>query len=156
MAQGNTIVSHFVVQRADFIVAIACVPCGPCCSLIYACAWGFWVCWKVVCFCRIKPDCRRRLLWSPFLLTLLPVSCPSTAPLIHYINNINTKADKSIWCFFNIININTNTATLTVHSDTLMDMSKQSGITVIMESQKGMKASDTYRCADIRWWWWHQ
>ena len=26
--QGNTIVSHFVVQRADLIVAIACVPCG--------------------------------------------------------------------------------------------------------------------------------
>ena len=27
--QGNTIVSHFVVQRGDFTVAIACVPCGP-------------------------------------------------------------------------------------------------------------------------------
>ena len=34
---GNTIVSHFVVQRADLIVAIACVPCGPRRSLIYAC-----------------------------------------------------------------------------------------------------------------------
>ena len=34
--QGNTIVSHFVVQRADFIVAIACVPCGPHRSLIHA------------------------------------------------------------------------------------------------------------------------
>ena len=29
MGQGNTTVSHFVVQRADLIVAIACVPCGP-------------------------------------------------------------------------------------------------------------------------------
>ena len=36
--QGNTIVSHFVVQRADMIVAIVCVPCGPRRSLIYACA----------------------------------------------------------------------------------------------------------------------
>ena len=35
--QGNTIVSHFVVQRADFSVGIACVPCGPRRSLIYAC-----------------------------------------------------------------------------------------------------------------------
>ena len=26
--QGNTIVSHFVVQRGDFTVAIACVPCA--------------------------------------------------------------------------------------------------------------------------------
>ena len=34
--QGNTIVSHFVVQRGDFTVAIACVPCGPHRSLIYA------------------------------------------------------------------------------------------------------------------------
>ena len=31
-----TIVSHFVVQRGDFTVAIACVPCGPRRSLIYA------------------------------------------------------------------------------------------------------------------------
>ena len=36
VGQGNTIVSHFVVQRADFTVAIACVPCGPRRSLIYA------------------------------------------------------------------------------------------------------------------------
>ena len=35
--QGNTIVSHFVVQKAVLIVAIACVPCGPRRSLIYAC-----------------------------------------------------------------------------------------------------------------------
>ena len=33
----ETIVSHFVVQRADLIVAIACVPCGPHRSLVYAC-----------------------------------------------------------------------------------------------------------------------
>ena len=39
---------------------------------------------KIVCCCTIKPDCRLRLLWSPFLLTPLPVSCPSTTPL-HYI-----------------------------------------------------------------------
>ena len=36
VGQGNTIVSHFVVQRGDFSVAIACVPCGPRRSLIYA------------------------------------------------------------------------------------------------------------------------
>ena len=41
--QGNTIVSHFVVQRGVFTVAIACVPCGPRRSLIYAWAWGFCV-----------------------------------------------------------------------------------------------------------------
>ena len=57
MGQGNTIVSHFVVQRANFIVAIACVLCGPRHSLIYAWECGFWVCWKTVCCCRIKPDC---------------------------------------------------------------------------------------------------
>ena len=35
--QGNTVVSYFVVQMAVLIVAIACVPCGPRRSLIYAC-----------------------------------------------------------------------------------------------------------------------
>ena len=55
--QGNTIVSHFVVQRGDFTVAIACVPCGPRRSLIYAWAWGFWVCWKLSAAEQIKPDC---------------------------------------------------------------------------------------------------
>ena len=34
---GNTIVSHFVLQRADLIVAIVCFPCDPRRSLIYAC-----------------------------------------------------------------------------------------------------------------------
>ena len=28
MSQGNTVVSHFVVQRDVFIIAIVCVPCG--------------------------------------------------------------------------------------------------------------------------------
>ena len=60
--QGNTIVSHFVVQRADFIVAIACVPCGPRRSLIFACEWGFWVCWEIVC-------CWANKTW------LLPYAC---------------------------------------------------------------------------------
>ena len=62
--QGNTIVSHFVVQRPDLIVEIVLctsyVPCDPHRSLVYACKWGFWVCW-------IKPDCSLRLLWSCFL-----------------------------------------------------------------------------------------
>ena len=35
--QGNTIASHFMVQRADLIVSIVCVPCGPRRSVIYAC-----------------------------------------------------------------------------------------------------------------------
>ena len=59
MGQGNTIVSHFEVQRADLIVAIACVPCGPRRSLIYACEWGFGVCWKLSAAVAIKPDCCR-------------------------------------------------------------------------------------------------
>ena len=33
----------------NFIVAIACVPCGPRRSLIYACAWGFGGVLKIVC-----------------------------------------------------------------------------------------------------------
>ena len=66
--QANTIVSHFVVQRADLIVVISCFPCGPCCSLIYACEWWFCGALKIVCCCTIKPDCRLRLLWSRFLI----------------------------------------------------------------------------------------
>ena len=65
--QGNTIVSLFVVQRADLIVAVACFPCGPRRSLIYAWEWGVWVCWKLSAAVRIKPDCRLRLLWSQIL-----------------------------------------------------------------------------------------
>ena len=38
MRAKETVVNHFVVQRAVFIVAIVCVPCGPRRSLIYACA----------------------------------------------------------------------------------------------------------------------
>ena len=34
MRARETIVSHFVVQRGDFTVAIACVPCGPRRSLL--------------------------------------------------------------------------------------------------------------------------
>ena len=34
MRAKETIVSHFAVQRADLIVVIACVPCGPRRSLI--------------------------------------------------------------------------------------------------------------------------
>ena len=36
MRAKETVVSHFVVQRGDFTVAIACVPCGPRHSVIYA------------------------------------------------------------------------------------------------------------------------
>ena len=53
----DTIVSHFVVQRGDFTVAIACVPCGPRRSLIYACEWGFCGCWKLSAAEKVKPDC---------------------------------------------------------------------------------------------------
>ena len=48
-----------MVQRADFIVAIACVLCGPRRSLIYAYEWGFWVCWKLSAAVAIKPHCCR-------------------------------------------------------------------------------------------------
>ena len=61
--QGNTIVSHFVVQRGDFTVAIACVPCGPRRSLIYAWAWGF-------CGCVLKTVCG----WTS-KTWLLPYAC---------------------------------------------------------------------------------
>ena len=82
--QGNTIVSHFVVQRGDFTVAIACVPCGPRRSLIYAWAWGFWVCWKLSAAEQVKTDCCNTPAVVSTLLTPLPVSCPLTTPL-HYI-----------------------------------------------------------------------
>jgi len=69
--QGNTVVSHFVVQRGVFTVAIACVPCGPRRSLIYAWAWGFCVCWKLSAAEKVKPDCCRTpavvSILSPFL-----------------------------------------------------------------------------------------
>ena len=72
-----------MVQRGDFIVATAYVPCGPRHSLIYACEWGFWVCWKLSAAEQIKPDCCLRLLWSPFywLRGLCPVLLRSTTPL---------------------------------------------------------------------------
>ena len=86
--QGNTIVSHFVVQMGDFTVVIACVPCGPRRSLIYACAWGFCVCWKLSAAEQVKPDCCHTPAVVSTLLTPLPVSCPLTTPH-HYINNNN-------------------------------------------------------------------
>ena len=64
----------FCVQRGDFIVAIACVPCGPRRSLIYACAWGFWVCWKLSAAEQIKPDCCHTPAVVSILLTPLPGS----------------------------------------------------------------------------------
>ena len=80
MGQGNTIVSHFVVQRADFIVAIACVPCGLHHSLTYACEWGFLVCWKLSAAEQIKPDCCR----TPAVVSIfdwLRCLCPVLLPL---------------------------------------------------------------------------
>ena len=53
-------------------------------SLIYACEWGFCVCWKLSAAEQIKPDCCRTPAVVSNLLTPLPVSCPSTTPL-HYI-----------------------------------------------------------------------
>ena len=49
-----------MVQKADLIVAIACVPCGPRRSGSYLCVWmRIWGVLKIVCCCTIKPDCRR-------------------------------------------------------------------------------------------------
>ena len=90
--QGNTIVSHFVVQRAVLTVAIVCVPCGPRRSLVYVCAWGFCVCWKFSAAEQIKPDCCHTPAVVSILLTPLPVSCPSTTPL-HY-----TCQELQCWC----------------------------------------------------------
>ena len=78
--QGNTVFSHFVVQSVGRFYCSDSV-----CSLwpapfSYLCVRVRILCvLKIVCSCRIKPDCC--LLWSPFLLTPLPVSCPSTTPL---------------------------------------------------------------------------
>ena len=82
--QGNTVVSHFVVQRGDFTVAIACVPCGPRRSLIYAWAWWFCVCWKLSAAEQVKTDCCYTPAVVSTLLTPLPVSCPLTTP--HHYN----------------------------------------------------------------------
>ena len=73
-----------MVQRAVFTVAIACVPCGPRRSLIYACEWGFWVCWKLSAAEQVKSDCCHTPAVVSTLLTPLPVSCSLTTPL-HYI-----------------------------------------------------------------------
>ena len=65
--EGNTIVSHFVVQRADLIVALLLAARAVLLSMRasedFGCAEN--------CLCTIKPDCRLRLLWSPFQLTPL-------------------------------------------------------------------------------------
>ena len=58
-----------------------CVPCGPHCSLIYACTWGFCMCWKLSAAEQIKPDCCRTPAVVSILLTPLLVSCPLTTPL---------------------------------------------------------------------------
>ena len=88
--QGNTVVSHFVVQTGDFTVAIACVPCGPRRSLIYACEWGFCVCWKLSAAEQVKPDCCHTPAVVSTLLTPLPVSCPLTTPH-HYTSIRNNR-----------------------------------------------------------------
>ena len=101
--QGNTIVSHFVVQRGDFTVAIACVPCGPRRSLIYVWAWWFWVCWKLSAAEQVKTDCCHTPAVVSTLLTPLPVSCPLTT-LHHYIQKgiknlfATGPSQVSTWC----------------------------------------------------------
>ena len=72
-----------MVQRGDFTVAIACVPCGPRRSLIYAWAWWFCVCWKLSAAEQVKTDCWHTPAVVSTLLTPLLVSCPLTTPL-HY------------------------------------------------------------------------
>ena len=72
-----------MVQRGDFTVAIACVPCGPRRSLIYAWAWGFCVCWKLSAAEQVKTDCCHTPAVVSTLLTPLPVSCHLTTPY-HY------------------------------------------------------------------------
>ena len=85
--QGNTIVSHFVVQRGDFTVAIACVPCGPRRSLsLCVSVMILWVCWKLSAAEQVKTDCCNTPAVVSTLLTPLPVSCPLTTP--HHYNLI--------------------------------------------------------------------
>ena len=52
-AKETHFVSHFVVQMADVIEAIACVPCGPRRSLSMGASEDFEVL-KIVCCCTIK------------------------------------------------------------------------------------------------------
>ena len=82
-----------MVQRADFIVAIACVPCGPRRSLIYACAWGFWVCWKLSAAEQIKPDCCR----TPAVVSIFTDSAACVlafyASPLHYIIILRARHD---------------------------------------------------------------
>ena len=85
--QGNTVVSHFVVQRGDFIftVVIACVPCGPRRSLIYVWAWGFCVCWKLSAAEKVKPDCCR----TPAVVSIFDrLRCLAHCPVLQHHHSI--------------------------------------------------------------------
>ena len=38
-------------------VGRVCFPCGPHCTVIYACEWAFWVCWIFFFWLKTNPDC---------------------------------------------------------------------------------------------------
>ena len=66
MGQENKNIVHFVVQRADLIVARACFPCGSRRPVIYACKWVLILCVLKNCLlAENKTWLPLRLLWSP-------------------------------------------------------------------------------------------
>ena len=74
-----------MVQRGDFTVAIACVPCGPRRSLIYAWAWGICGCWKLSAAEQVKSDCcLTPAVVSIFWPTPLPGSLSCSTSLPHH------------------------------------------------------------------------
>ena len=102
--QGNTVVSHFVVQTGDFTAGKhSCQPfCGPdgrfYCSNSVCSLWPApfsYLCvrvrilgvLKIVCSWA-KPDCCHTPAVVSTLLIPLPVSCPLTTPH-HYMNIIS-------------------------------------------------------------------
>ena len=84
MRARETVVSHFVVQRAVFTVAIALFPVARPVLLSMREYEDFGVCWKLSAAEQVKPDCCHTPAVVSTLLTPLPVSCPLTTPH-HYI-----------------------------------------------------------------------
>ena len=79
--QGNTIVSHFVVQRADLILRPA--PFSYLCERVRVLGVL-----KIVCCCTINPDCRMPAVVSIFTGSAACV-LSFYAPPLHYNNNNN-------------------------------------------------------------------
>ena len=76
-----------------------CFPCSPCHTAIYACKWILCVCWKIVFWIKLNPDCR-----MPAVVSSLTDSaaCPSTTALHHnetlkWLSSLTILMQKSFW-----------------------------------------------------------